>query len=52
MFVTKLNGAGSALVYATYLGGSGSDGSFDIAVDGSSSAFVTGFTNSTNRRRA
>ena len=25
VFVTKLNAAGSALVYSTYLGGSGSD---------------------------
>ena len=46
-FVTKINAAGSALVYSTYLGGSGSDGALGIAVDGSG-AYVTGFTSSTN----
>lgn len=33
-FVTKLNAAGNALVYSTYLGGSGSDRGYGIAVDG------------------
>jgi len=50
-FVTKLNtnASGSAsLVYSTYLGGSGSDGGFGIAVDGSGNAYVTGQTFSTN----
>src|SRR5439155_23230950 len=32
-FVTKLNATGSALVYSTYLGGTGSDEGFAIAVD-------------------
>ncbi len=41
-FVTKLNAAGNALVYSTYLGGSGFDGGFAIAVDGSGNAYVTG----------
>lgn len=41
-FVTKLNPAGSALVYSTYLGGTGNDNATAIAVDGSGSAFVTG----------
>ena len=45
-YVTKLNTAGSALVYSTYLGGSGSDGGGDIIVDASGNAFVVGFTNS------
>jgi len=31
--VAKLNGAGTALVYATYLGGSGGDEAVSIAVD-------------------
>ena len=45
-FVTKLNPAGSALVYSTYLGGSGSDYGTGIAVDSSGSAYVTGYTGS------
>jgi hypothetical protein len=47
-FVTQLDAAGSALVYSTYLGGSGNDGGSAIAVDASpgSNAYVTGFTNS------
>ena len=43
-FVTKLNATGSGLVYSTYLGGSGTDFGFDIAVDGAGSAYVTGCT--------
>jgi hypothetical protein len=46
IFVTKLNGAGSGLVYSTFLGGSHSDNSFAIAVDNYSSAYVTGYTTS------
>ncbi|MGH9663207.1 MAG: SBBP repeat-containing protein, partial [Bryobacteraceae bacterium] len=41
-FVTKLNPAGSALVYSTYLGGTGTDYGTAIAVDLSGSAYVTG----------
>jgi Beta-propeller repeat len=47
-FVTKINAAGSARVYSTYLGGSGDDEGFGIAVDGSGNAYVTGPTGSTN----
>ncbi|MGA3025107.1 MAG: SBBP repeat-containing protein [Bryobacteraceae bacterium] len=47
-FVTKLTPAGNALVYSTYLGGSGADNGFGIAVDGAGSAYVTGETTSTN----
>ncbi|MGA2325613.1 MAG: SBBP repeat-containing protein [Bryobacteraceae bacterium] len=47
-FVTKLTPAGNALVYSTYLGGSGDDGGGGIAVDGAGSAYVTGYTSSTN----
>src|SRR5439155_834674 len=47
-FVTKLNPTGSALVYSTYLGGSGFDSGFRIAVDGAGNAYVTGDTFSTN----
>jgi hypothetical protein len=45
-FVTKLNAAGTALVYSTYLGGSGSDTATAIAVPLSGDAFVTGTTTS------
>ena len=54
-FVTKLNAAGSALVYSTYLGGSTSSGgsvaddiAYGIAVDASGNAYVAGDTHSTN----
>ncbi len=46
--VTKLNAAGSALVYSTYLGGSANDLGGGIAVDASGNAYVTGFTGSTD----
>jgi hypothetical protein len=47
-FVTKLNPAGSALVYSTYLGGSAIDWGRAIAVDAAGSALVTGFTDAAN----
>ncbi|QUI23467.1 SBBP repeat-containing protein [Vallitalea pronyensis] len=46
VFVTKLNTTGTGLIYSTYLGGSGSDQGFGIAVDTNGSAYVTGETNS------
>ncbi len=45
-FVTKLNAQGNALVYSTYLGGSGEDAGFGIAVDSAGEAYVVGDTNS------
>ncbi len=47
-FVTKLNASGSALVYSTYLGGSGQEYGHGIAVDSAGNAYVTGGTNSTD----
>jgi hypothetical protein len=47
-FVAELNPTGSALVYSTFLGGSGSDMGLGIAVDSSGNAYVTGQTRSTN----
>ena len=47
-FITKLNPAGNALVYSTYLGGTGMDSGRGIAVDYVGCAYVTGFTNSTD----
>ncbi|MBV6495881.1 MAG: hypothetical protein DCC44_05175 [Acidobacteria bacterium] len=43
-FVTKLNAAGSALLYSTFLGGISYDTGYGIAVDSSGNAFVTGWT--------
>jgi hypothetical protein len=45
-FVAKLTADGSALVYATYLGGSGFDFGTGIAVDAAGAAYVTGLTHS------
>ena len=51
-FIVKINPTGSALVYATYLGGSdredefGSERAGGIAVDSTGSAYITGCTNS------
>ncbi len=47
-FVTKLDPAGSALGYSTYLGGNGSDTGYAIAVDGAGHAYLTGGTASPN----
>src|SRR5436190_497650 len=49
-FVAKLDAAGSALVYSTYLGGSDSEEALGhgIALDGTGAAYVTGSTYSTN----
>ncbi len=53
-FVTKLNSAGSALVYSTYLGGSpryngaGWTSGYGVVVDGSGNAYVTGSTESSD----
>lgn len=46
VYVTKLNPAGSGLVYSTFLGGSGLDSGYAIAVDPSGNAYVEGTTNS------
>jgi hypothetical protein len=43
-FVTKLNAAGDAIVYSTYLGGNGDEGCCAVAVDAAGSAYVAGIT--------
>jgi hypothetical protein len=48
VFVSKINATGSALVYSTYLGGSGLDKGFAIAVDNAGSTYLTGVTSSGN----
>jgi Beta-propeller repeat len=47
-YVTKFNSTGTGLVYSTYLGGSGTDQGFGIAVDSAGNAYVTGLTSSAN----
>ena len=47
-FVVKLDPTGSALVYATFLGGSAHEHAEQIAIDGSGSAYVLGHTLSTD----
>jgi hypothetical protein len=52
VFISKLNPSGTALVYSTYLGGSGTpqggDFGYGIALDASGDAYVTGATYSTD----
>ncbi len=48
-FVAKLNPSASALIYITYLGGSsGIDWALGVAADSAGSAYVTGFTDSSD----
>jgi len=47
-FVTKLSQAGNSLIYSTYLGGSAAEEGSGIAVDSSGSAYITGYTTSTD----
>jgi hypothetical protein len=48
VFVAKLNPAGDALVYATFLGGAYQDHGLHIAVDAAGQAVVTGYTESSD----
>jgi len=47
-FITRLNAAGTGLIYSTYLGGADSDEGFGIAVNSANEAYVTGYTSSSN----
>jgi uncharacterized protein (TIGR03437 family) len=47
-FIAKLNPAGNALIYSTYLGGSQDDEVTAISVDSAGNAYVTGSTLSQN----
>jgi len=47
-FVFELNPAGNALVYGTYLGGTGSDVVKGMAIDSSKNVYVVGRTSSTD----
>jgi uncharacterized protein (TIGR03437 family) len=46
VFVTKLDPTGQTILYSTYIGGSVSDQTADIAVDAQGNAYVTGTTQS------
>ncbi len=47
-FVSKLNPAGSALLWSTYLGGYGDEGASALTVDAAGNVYLTGGTTSTN----
>jgi hypothetical protein len=47
-FVSKLNAAGSALLYSSYLGGNDIDNGTGIGVDAAANAYVTGYSFSSN----
>jgi photosystem II stability/assembly factor-like uncharacterized protein len=47
-FVTKVNTSAAALLFSTYLGGSGDDQAYGVAVDRAGNAYVTGQTTSTD----
>ena len=57
-FMTELNPAGSALIYSTYLGGSGTqnpngaggfgDGAYNLALGSGGNVYVVGYTTSSN----
>jgi hypothetical protein len=46
--VAKLNPAGTAVLYSTYLGGSGTDTAQSIALGANGNAYVAGYTGSTD----
>jgi Domain of unknown function DUF11/Beta-propeller repeat len=48
VFVSKLNAAGSAILFSTYLGGDGLDSSVGVAADFAFNVVVAGNTTSTN----
>lgn len=48
VFISKMNAAGTALIYSTFLGGSSFDHGVGIAVNNAGEAFVTGNTQSLN----
>ncbi len=47
-FLTKLSSTGDSLVFSGYLGGSGADSGYGVAVDGTGCAYVAGETESSD----
>src|SRR5207247_8016391 len=47
-FVAKVNAAGSALAYSTFVGGSKTDLAHEVAIGPGGTAYITGETNSTD----
>ncbi len=47
-FITKLNATGTAIIFSSYFGGSGTEYGYSIAIDTTGSSFITGFTTSTD----
>jgi aldose sugar dehydrogenase len=45
-YLTKINAAGSSLLYSTYIGGSGTDRGSGVVIDANGNAYVSGFTGS------
>jgi hypothetical protein len=48
VFVNKLSGSGSSLVYSTYIGGGSEDYAYGVAVDSSGGACLIGWTTSSD----
>ncbi len=48
LFAVKLNPAGTAFLYSTYLGGSGNDLGASVSIDSAGATYLTGCTDSTN----
>ena len=46
--LSKINAAGTTLVYSTYWGGSSDDMATDVDADSAGNAYITGFTDSAN----
>ena len=46
-FIAKLTPKGDGLIYSSFMGGSGSDAFYDVAVGGDGAVYVTGNTNGT-----